>query len=659
MADTQPKSFQPLNKDIRYLNRDFASFKSGLFEFSKNYFPKTYKDFSESSPGTMFIEQAAYVGDVLSYYIDYQFKESLMPYSEERKNVIALAKYLGYKTTPTKSSITEIELFQLIPSKVDSDGNYVPDEKYCLSIRENMELLNNSDQNFIISEPLDFSVDTRFSPREVSVYSRDSLGVPQFFLLRKTAKAFAGKIVTKNFTVGAATPYYKIVLEEKNVVNIITVVDEDNNKWYEADYLAQDVVFTDIDNSQVTDENFFVYKSEVSKIIKSLKTSRKYVTSITADNTTYLEFGPGLDNYSDEIVYPNASIIGIGLSNIRNTDISLDGSNFLKTNTFGASPANTVLTINYIIGGGSLSNCNANEITRISSYQLLNDATSLNPDEQTLFNTVKQTLRVNNYTSAVGGADEESVDQIKQNAILNFTSQNRSVTKDDYLIRTYAMPPKYGSVAKAYITSDTDLILNLKNDVSGFVDYDNNTTSTNNSVDNYFRKINYDVTNPFSVNLYVLGYNENKNLTQINEALFYNVKEYLKKYRLLTDGVNIIDGYIINIGVNFKILTYNNYNKKEVLNNCILKVKDFFNIDKWSFSQPINLSQLELEIARVEGVQSLTNVEIVNLTSKDGNYSPHEYDILSATKNKIIYPSLDPCVFEVKYTDIDIKGNVV
>ena len=312
MADTQPKSFQPLNKDIRYLNRDFASFKSGLIEFSKNYFPKTYKDFSESSPGTMFIEQAAYVGDVLSYYIDYQFKESLMPYSEERKNVIALAKYLGYKTTPTKSSITEIELFQLIPSKVDSDGNYVPDEKYCLSIRENMELLNNSDQNFIISEPLDFSVDTRFSPREVSVYSRDSLGVPQFFLLRKTAKAFAGKIVTKNFTVGAATPYYKIVLEEKNVVNIITVVDEDNNKWYEADYLAQDVVFTDIDNSQVTDENFFVYKSEVSKIIKSLKTSRKYVTSITADNTTYLEFGPGLDNYSDEIVYPNASIIGIG-----------------------------------------------------------------------------------------------------------------------------------------------------------------------------------------------------------------------------------------------------------------------------------------------------------------------------------------------------------
>ena len=372
-----------------------------------------------------------------------------------------------------------------------------------------------------------------------------------------------------------------------------------------------------------------------------------------------MEFGPGLDNYSDEIVYPNASIIGIGLSNIRNTDISLDGSNFLKTNTFGASPANTVLTINYIIGGGSLSNCNANEITRISSYQLLNDATSLNPDEQTLFNTVQQTLRVNNYTSAVGGADEESVDQIKQNAILNFTSQNRSVTKDDYLIRTYAMPPKYGSVAKAYITSDTDLILNLKNDVSGFVDYDNNTTSTNNSVDNYFRKINYDVTNPFSVNLYVLGYNENKNLTQINEALFYNVKEYLKKYRLLTDGVNIIDGYIINIGVNFKILTYNNYNKKEVLNNCILKVKDFFNIDKWSFSQPINLSQLELEIARVEGVQSLTNVEIVNLTSKDGNYSPHEYDILSATKNKIIYPSLDPCVFEVKYTDIDIKGNVV
>lgn len=575
------------------------------------------------------------------------------------KNVLALAKYLGYKTTPTKSSITEIELFQLVPSKVDTDGNYIPDEKYCLSIKENMQLINNSDQNFIISDPVDFTLDTKFSPREVSVYSRDSLGIPQFFLLRKTAKAFAGKIVIKNFTVGTAVPYYKIALEEKNVVNIISIVDENNVKWYEVDYLAQDVIFIDTDNSKVTDQNFFIYKSEVSKIIKSLKTSRKFTTNITADNTTYIEFGPGLDNYSDEIVYPNASIIGIGLSNIRNTDISLDGSNFLKTNTFGAAPSNVILTVNYIIGGGSLSNCNANEITRISTYELLNDSTSLNPEEQTLFNTIKQTLRVNNFTAATGGADEESVDQIKQNAILNFASQNRSVTKDDYLIRTYALPPKYGSIAKAYITSDTDLNLNLTNDVSGYVDYQNNTTATNNAVDNYFRKINYDVTNPFSINLYVLGYNENKNLTTINQALTYNLKEYLKKYRMLTDGVNIIDGYIINIGVNFKILTYNNYNKKEVLNNCIQKVKDFFDIDKWNFSQPINLSQLELEIANVEGVQSLSNIEITNLTQKDGNYSPYEYDILSATKNKIIYPSLDPCVFEIKYPDIDIKGNVV
>lgn len=659
MADISKKSFQPLNKDVKYLNKDFASFKTALIEYSKNYFPKTYKDFSESSPGTMFIEQAAYVGDVLSYYIDYQFKESLLQYSEERKNVLALAKYLGYKTTPTKSSITEIELFQLVPSKVDTDGNYIPDEKYCLSIKENMQLINNSDQNFIISDPVDFTLDTKFSPREVSVYSRDSLGIPQFFLLRKTAKAFAGKIVIKNFTVGTAVPYYKIALEEKNVVNIISIVDENNVKWYEVDYLAQDVIFIDTDNSKVTDQNFFIYKSEVSKIIKSLKTSRKFTTNITADNTTYIEFGPGLDNYSDEIVYPNASIIGIGLSNIRNTDISLDGSNFLKTNTFGAAPSNVILTVNYIIGGGSLSNCNANEITRISTYELLNDSTSLNPEEQTLFNTIKQTLRVNNFTAATGGADEESVDQIKQNAILNFASQNRSVTKDDYLIRTYALPPKYGSIAKAYITSDTDLNLNLTNDVSGYVDYQNNTTATNNAVDNYFRKINYDVTNPFSINLYVLGYNENKNLTTINQALTYNLKEYLKKYRMLTDGVNIIDGYIINIGVNFKILTYNNYNKKEVLNNCIQKVKDFFDIDKWNFSQPINLSQLELEIANVEGVQSLSNIEITNLTQKDGNYSPYEYDILSATKNKIIYPSLDPCVFEIKYPDIDIKGNVV
>jgi len=658
MPEIIQKSFQPLNKDVRYLNRDFNSFKQGLIDFAKNYYPRSYQDFSDASPGTMFIEQASYVGDVLSYYIDYQFKESLLPFAEERKNVLTLAKYLGYKPYATKSAVTEIELFQLVPSKIDSDGSYIPDDKYALSLRQYMQLENISGQSYLISDPVDFSVDTKFSPREVSVYSRDSLGVPQFFLIRKTAKAFAGRLVTKTVSVGNAVPFYKVEFDETDVLEIIDVRDSDNNKWYEVDYLAQDVIFTEVDNIETNDGSFYIYKTEVPKIMKSLKTSKKFTRNITANNITYLEFGANTDNSSDEIVYPNSNVIGIGLSNIENIDISLDSSNFLKTNTYGVSPSNTVLTITYIVGGGLLSNCNVNEIIRIQSYELLNDSTSLNPVEQNLFNTMVQSLRVNNYIAATGGKNSEGIEEIRQNAISTFVSQNRTVTKDDYVLRSLSMPSRFGSIAKAYVKSDVDLTFNLQKNVSGFVDYSNNATGITNDVENYFRKINYDISNPFSINLYVLSYDSEKHLTQINDVLTHNLKQYLSKYRLLTDGINVIDGYIINIGVKYNIVIYNNYNKRDVLNYCNQKVKEFFDIDKWGFSQPINLSQLELEIARVDGVQSLAELSVYNLTSEDGNYSPHQYDINAATKNKIIYPSLDPCVFEVKYPDVDIIGNV-
>ena len=289
MADIIQKSFNNSRREIKYLNRDFSSFKTSLIEYSKTYFPRTYKDFSDASPGMMFIEMASYIGDVLSYYTDYQFKESLMPYAEERKNVLALANYLGYKTKPTKSSTTNIDLYQLIPSTKDSNNNYIPDNNYALKIREYMEVSNESGVSFITIDPVDFSLDSKFSPREVTVYSRDNYGIPQFFLLKKSVKVIAGKITTSSFTVGSAIPFYKISLSENNVIDIIDVKDSDNNKWYEVDYLAQDLIFTETENTSFTNNTYVQYSSEVPKLIKSFKTSRKFVVNVTANNTTYHE----------------------------------------------------------------------------------------------------------------------------------------------------------------------------------------------------------------------------------------------------------------------------------------------------------------------------------------------------------------------------------
>ncbi len=660
MADIIQKSFNSSRREIKYLNRDFSSFKTSLIEYSKTYFPRTYKDFSDASPGMMFIEMASYIGDVLSYYTDYQFKESLMPYAEERKNVLALANYLGYKTKPTKSSTTNIDLYQLIPSIKDSNNNYIPDNNYALKIREYMEVSNESGVSFITIDPVDFSLDSKFSPREVTVYSRDNYGIPQFFLLKKSTKVIAGKITTSSFTVGASVPFYKISLSELNVIDIIDVKDSDNNKWYEVDYLAQDLIFTETENTSFTNNTYVQYSSEVPKLIKSFKTSRKFVVNVTANNTTYLEFGAGTDATSDEVIYPNSELVGIGLNNISNLNLNYDTSKLLNSETFGQSPSNTVLTVQYLVGGGLTSNSPSDTIKNISSVTYLNDVSGLNPSQNSLLTTVKNSFRISNPNPAVGGQNQESVEEIRQNALANFGSQNRTVTVDDYISRIYSIPPRFGSIAKVMVIPNSDLSISTNQTLlNGFVNNENQTTLINNSLENNFRKVNFDVSNPFSLNLYVLSYNSNKNLTQTNDALVYNIRHYLQKYKIISDSINIIDGYIINIGVDFKILVYNNFNKKEVLDQCLQKAKDFFNVDKWYFNQPININQLELELAKVEGVQSISEVVFKNLNQNDGNYSPHEYNLSEATHNKIIYPSLDPSVFEVKFPDNDIRGAVI
>jgi hypothetical protein len=650
------KSFKPGNKEVKYLNKDFSSLKSELINFAKTYFPNSYKDFSDASPGMMFIEMAAYVGDVLSFYTDQSFREGMIENSTERKNVISLARFLGYKIKPARSSVATIELYQLCPAIEDSTGNYIPDPKYLLSIKEHAQFSNTSNQHYILENSIDFSVDTVLSPREISVYSRDESNLPNFFLIKKTDVVSSGRIVTRDFSVGNLQSFLTLTLDEDNVLEILDVRDSDNNKWYEVDYLAQELVLTDVPNDISFEGSLSQYKDTVPYILKYLRTSRRFIVNVDDKNVTTVQFGAGQEGFSDEIVNLSSQSIGIGLSGIDINKLPLDPVNFLKNQSYGISPSNTTITITYIVGGGINSNCPSNDIKNVLSVKYQNSEEGMTPDEIELLNTVKGSLKVNNITPATGGKDSESETEIKMNAMANFSAQNRSVTRDDYLVRLYSMPSKYGSIAKAQVITNNSLNINVKKILTGVVDSENNAVLQNDNFENHIRKIAYDYNNPFSINLYVLTYDNNKNLTTINDALSSNIIKYLKKFRMLTDGVNIVDGYVINIGVDFSITVYKGYNKKDVLKNCISAVKTFFDVDFWNFSQPINLSQLELEIAKIEGVQSVSEVNVFNKTINDGNYSYVEYDIQSAIKNKIIYPSVDPSIFEIKYPDVDIRG---
>jgi hypothetical protein len=338
-------------------------------------------------------------------------------------------------------------------------------------------------------------------------------------------------------------------------------------------------------------------------------------------------------------------------STFRNESVSYDPANFLSSRAFGQAPSNTTLTIRYITGGGLQSNVNANSIKNTTNIEFFGDITELPVFEQNLTSLVRRSIKVNNPVAASGGRGPETDDEIRNNALANCASQGRAVTQKDYVVRTYGMPSKFGSIAKAYAVTDTQL------DPANIQAQPNDTVTSSFSPSSINTKY-IAPNNPFAVNLYILGYDTNQRLINTNEAIRQNLTNYLNQYRMLTDSVNLIDGYIINIGVDFTIVAYKNYNKREVLANCLTLVQNFFDINNIQFCQPINLSRLELEIAKVDGVQSVSYLKVKNLTTRDGDYSPYEYDIIKATKDKVVYPSVDPSVFEVRFPSKDIVGRV-
>ena len=669
--NTTNKTFKNKGKDIKYLNKDFNDFRNNLIEFSKTYFPKTYADFNETSPGMLFIEMASYIGDVLSYYVDDTLKESLMPYAEDPQNVLALSQYLGYRPKVTSPAITTLSVYQLTPSS-GSGVNNAPDERYFLRIREGMGVVSTSTGiNFRTTDSVDFadSVD-----REITVYERDGVGEPTFYLVKKPVKAISADVVEVSFSFGSYAPFQSITLPDTNIIQIYDVRDSNGNKYYEVPYLAQEMIFIEEPNTAANDSDLYQFKETVPLVLRTIKTPKRFIVRVNEDSTTTITFGAGDSSANDELLIPNFKNVGLGLPNsISRLEESFDPTNFLKTNTYGSSPTNTTVTVKYYIGGGVSSNVSKGDLTTINGIEFDNDITAFSPAERALYTDTLSSVAVDNEIPASGGRGGETIEEIRQNSLANFGSQNRAVTARDYAIRALSMPTRYGSVSKAFAIADGNLdtnnpssILASPNALKEFSDLvlsltDRETPPTEEVIKTEVTQFlvgktgnTSEINNPFAVNLYVLGYDSNERLTPVNRAMKENLKTYLSEYKILTDGVNILDGFIVNIEVNFDVVVYPNYNKSEVLVKCIDEVRSYFDVNNWTFNDTINISEVELLLADIEGVKAVQEVSIKNRCG--GEYSPNAYNIEAATKGKIIYPSLDPCVFEIKFPDRDIQG---
>ena len=616
----------PNTKDIKYFNRDFTGLKDLLVDFTKTYYPNTYNDFSPASPGMMVLEMSAYIGDVLSFYLDNQIQETFVQYARQTESIYNLAYMLGYRPKVTKTSTVDVDVYQQLPAKL-SGGDYIPDYDYALFIQENTTVQSNPGNiNFLIQDTVDFTVSSSLDPTEVTVY-QTSGGNPQYYLLKKTRKAISSTIETQTATFTTPSAFSTIDIDDTNIIKVLDVVDSDDNIWYEVPYLGQELIYKSTKNVNTNDPNSYT-DTDAQYLLKLEKVARRFTTRFRSDNSLQIQFGSGTTSDVDEDILPNGDNVGIGLpfEQIKLTT-AFDPSNFLQTDTYGIAPANTTLTVRYLTGGGVISNVEADTINTVTttgniSFQNsnLNSVTS---------NYIFASVTVNNELAAAGGGDGDSLEEIRQNTLVGFQSQLRNVTVKDYAIRALSMPSDYGAIAKSYVEA---------------------TKANENTLPGEI---------PATLSLYVLGFDQNKYLSTTSDTVKKNLSTYLSEYRIIGDTVSIKDGFVINIGIDFEIIVLPNFNSNEVLSRCITELQNYFAIDNWTFNQPILLKELFLNLDRVRGVQTVKDVYITNKTGITEGYSEYAYDIEGATQDNIIYPSLDPSVFEVKYPDTDIRGRVV
>jgi hypothetical protein len=615
-----------LKRDIRYIDRDFNSFRNALVNYSKTYFPDTYNDFTDTSTGMLFMEMASYVGDVLSFYLDNQIQETFIQKARQQENLYQMAYLLGYKPKVTTAATVEIDFYQQLPAKLEG-GEYVPDFDYAMIIPENTTITSNlnASQNFIIEDVIDFSASGSLDPTTVSVYQISGTN-PTYYLLKKTRKAISATIRSQQFTFTASKRFDTRTLSATNIIGVLDAVDTDGNTWYEVPNMAQENVYDTIRNTNASDPTYNL-EEDAPYLLQLKQVQRRFVTRFINSGSLEFQFGAGATTSNDEMIVPNPDNVGLGLPFERDQlTTAFSPLNFIFTNTYGIAPYNTTLTVRYLTGGGVASNVEAGTLTVLddTNFKFINP----NLANSTLANQIFNSISSNNPLAADGGQDGDTVEELRLNAVGNFQNQLRTVTKEDYLIRSLSMPSNLGVIAKAYAMP------------AKIGEYQPGEL-------------------PTILDLYVLTYNANKQLKTASTLIKRNLQTYLAEYRMINDSVKIKDAFIINIEVVFNIIVLPNYNNNETITKCIASLTNFFNIDSWQINEPILMSDLYILLDKVEGVQTVKNVVVNNLTGENLGYSEYAYDIPGATIDGVVYPSIDPMIFEVKYPNTDIKGRVV
>ena len=591
-------------KPVNYTSRDFSSIKQDLIDYAKRYYPDSYKDFTEASFGSLMLDTVSYVGDILSFYLDYQTNESFLNRATEPQNIINLSRQLGYKFRNSFTSTGEVTIYALIPNYMAHPG---PDAAYYPVIKEGTSFSAAGGGNFILAEDVRFdSPDTEIVVGRVD----ESTGEPTYFAVKNTGKIISGQIVEERFNIGDFTRFKKIFLNNPDVVEVISIFDSDGNEYYEVENLSQNIIYKNISK---TSNNEYDYKQTLRPVV----VPRRFVHDYDGQSH-YIQFGYGSEDEILENPVADPSAVTLQLEGKDyTTEKSFDPMKLLETDKLGISPSNTIITVRMRINTSANVNAPAGSIKKINGLIAeFEDVTIL---DSAKLSFVRSSIQAYNEEPVVGDAAGITAEELKVRAMNSFSAQNRAVTAADYEHLTYAMPSKFGSIKRCKIVVDNDS----------------------------FKR---------NLNLYILSENNNLKLTQANTQLKENLRFWLSQRKMINDTIDIIDGKIINIGIDFEVIADKNSSKEEVYQACVSRIINKI-INPLQMGERFYITDLYSELNKVRGVVDTVNVTINNKVG--GVYSGVSYSIdtnLSPDGRYLVCP-LNAC-FEIKFPETDIKGVV-
>lgn len=596
------------NPIINYTSRDFDSIRNDLLNYVKKYYPNDFKDFNEASFGSIILDLVAYTGDILSYYTDFNFNETNLETAIKFENVVNLARKLGYKYSPTYASHGLLTFYILVPV---SNNGISPNRNYMPILRRGSKFGTSSGKIFTLTEDVNFAN----TENEIVVGQVDSnTGAPLTYAVKAYGRCISGQLAVFQVATGNYQRFRRIKIPGTNITEIVSVFDANGNKWYEVDSLTQNTIYIPIINRNSD-------KYTVPNLIKPVKINKKFIVERDFSNV-YLRFGSGATDTNDSLLDPSKIALNIFGRNYI-SDQTIDPSNLVQSDTMGVDPTSTTLFIVYRINNQNDVNTGTNTVTSVI------DATFDYPDKQNLsnttINTVNGTLEVNNDFPISGDTTEQTIEEIKLRAYGSFSSQDRAVTKEDYIALVYKMPPQFGSIKRVNLVQDRDSI-NQRN-LNMYVISDTTVSG-----------INY--------------------LTTTTDSIKQNIKEWISSKKMINDTVDIFDAKIINFGVKFTVTAFpETGNKYSTYRSSVEAIKKLYT-NKFEIGEPILISDIYKVLKDVPEVLDVNDVSI--LLRSGINYSNTNFNIDNQTSNdgRVIYCPYDS-IFELKYFDKDILGEVI